>query len=566
MKTSCYQIFILIFFASFWATSCTSQVTKKITVIKKVHKDIPFLQDYSIKYYLASQGSSQGVTPQSSSQGVTPSHPLTLKKAFTDRNGVIKILSSKGIMKTRAGQFLYPGDVVPDLTYRTISNKKITNINLYKNQFIYLSEEAVFSNAWAGKLFCKHNVPDAHILASGKDFSFLIANDNSLQYIKDSKIIWETKKENIQILDIKYNSSKEEFWILSNNTLSVFSTKELQLKETIRGTNFTCFEITKEGRELIVGTTDGYLVFDSQSKKQIGITHKKLPNNNITYVTEIDGKLWFASTEGAFMQKENGQFNYYNGQRWLADNKVIHISKGANQSILILSETGLAVIHFKAMTLADKAIFYQKQIRDRHIRFGFNASLSGMKNGDVTTGFLSDSDNDGLWTSMYLGGEAFRYAVTKSEDALQNCRESLDAMERLYSINPVAGFPSRSFERSGIMQQLADPKRWVQASDPEWDWKSTTSSDEAIGHIFVFGVLAELVDDENIKNRSIHLIDILMQHIVDNDFYLIDYDGKPTTWGRWNPEYVNARPKMVGDRKINSSNVIAMLQTAYHFT
>ncbi len=47
---------------------------------------------------------------------------------------------------------------------------------------------------------------------------------------------------------------------------------------------------------------------------------------------------------------------------------------------------------------------------------------------------------------------------------------------------------------------------------------------------------------------------------------MIDWNGEPTTWGRWNPEYVNARPKMVGDRKINSSNYIAMLQTAYHFT
>jgi hypothetical protein len=46
----------------------------------------------------------------------------------------------------------------------------------------------------------------------------------------------------------------------------------------------------------------------------------------------------------------------------------------------------------------------------------------------------------------------------------------------------------------------------------------------------------------------------------------VDWDGKPTVWGKWHPDYVNARPKMVGDRKINSSNIIAMLQTAYHFT
>ena len=70
----------------------------------------------------------------------------------------------------------------------------------------------------------------------------------------------------------------------------------------------------------------------------------------------------------------------------------------------------------------------------------------------------------------------------------------------------------------------------------------------------VFGVIAELVNEESIRAKAIRLLDELMQHIVDNDWYLIDYDGKPTTWGKWNPEYVNGFPTMVGDRKLNSSN------------
>jgi hypothetical protein len=167
---------------------------------------------------------------------------------------------------------------------------------------------------------------------------------------------------------------------------------------------------------------------------------------------------------------------------------------------------------------------------------------------------------------MYLGGEIFRYAVTRSDEALQNCLESLDAMERLYSITSIPGFPSRSFERSGYIDVLADPDRWQHAKDPGWDWKATTSSDEAIGHIFAMGAMAELIDVESLQKRAIHLIDILMTHIVDNDLYLIDYDGKPTQWGKWNPDYVNKVPSNVGDRKLNSSNIIGMLQTAYHFT
>jgi hypothetical protein len=47
---------------------------------------------------------------------------------------------------------------------------------------------------------------------------------------------------------------------------------------------------------------------------------------------------------------------------------------------------------------------------------------------------------------------------------------------------------------------------------------------------------------------------------------LIDYNGMPSLWGRWNPEYVNRFDTMVGDRKICSSNIVSFLQIAYHFT
>jgi hypothetical protein len=48
--------------------------------------------------------------------------------------------------------------------------------------------------------------------------------------------------------------------------------------------------------------------------------------------------------------------------------------------------------------------------------------------------------------------------------------------------------------------------------------------------------------------------------------YLIDYDGKPTLWGKWNPDYVNQFPREVGDRRLNSIEIISFLQAAYHFT
>lgn len=541
MKTLTQFAFIvcLLLINPFWIIRSKAQ--------NPVYKDVPFLQDYSIKYY--------------SDSGM----PKLLKVA-SDRNGNIQILTSDGLMKPFDGQFLYPGKIVADLSYRPMADKKIVGLGSLQNQLVYLDGKAVLSNAWAGKLFSEHEMPNVKLFTGNGDFTFLISDGTNLKCIKDSKTVW-TGNSSDAILDLKYSTENGLFWILGTKSLSTFSLKEKKLTVVYNGTAFTSFDVVEKGSKIIIGTKNGYLEVNASTKKQNGKLRTNLPSPEITSVKEIDGKVWFGSNLGAFMLRSDGKFNYYNGERWLPGDKVSDIGEGPDKSVLILTDKGLGQICFKNMTLEEKAVFYEKQVRQRHIRNGFNANLDGLKNGNLSTGYLSDSDNDGLWTSMYLGGEVFRYAVTKSDDALQNCKESLDAMERQYTINsnPV-GFPARSFERSGYINVLSDPDRWQHSRDPEWDWKATTSSDEAIGHIFVMAAMAELIDVPSVKKRSIHLIDILMQHIIDHDLYLIDYDGKPTTWGRWNPEYVNARPENVGDRKLCSSNIISMLQTAYHFT
>lgn len=532
----------LLFVATIFAvlSACVpSQVNN--TKTKQCHEDNPFIQEYSVKYR-------------------TEDNETKLFKVVSDRNGYIQIMSSKGLLRPRDGQFLFPGTLVKDVQYKPTSDKKITDIIAYKNQLVYIDNKAVFSNAWAGTLYSRHNLDNAKIVDGDGDFTFLISDGMSLNLIKNSETIWEGKIED-EVKDIKYDSENNWFWILGEASLSTFSPDKKQVEKVTNQANITCFEIA--GDKLIAGTTDGWFEIDTKTKKQVGKIQKKLPSTEITTISMINGNLWFGSTRGAFMLNDDGKYNYYASKRWLPSDSVIAISKGPENSILILTDKGLGQIISKEMTLYDKAMFYEKQVRSRHIRNGFNATIGGLIDGDVTSGSLLTSDNDGLWTSMYLAGEVFRYSVTKSDEALQNIRESLDAMERLYTINSIPGFPSRSFERRGYKY---NDKPWRRAKDPEWDWKSTTSSDEAIGHIFAFATIAELVDVPELQTKSIMLIDTLMAHILKNNFYLVDWNGKPTKWGRWNPEYVNARPKMVGDRKINSSNIIAMLQTAYHFT
>lgn len=508
---------------------------------KQFHTDKPFTQEYSIKYDFDNAR-------------------VELKEVVSDRNGYIQILSSHGLLRTRAGQHLFPGSLVKDINYKPTADKGITSVLRYKDQLVYIDDEAVLSNAWAGKLFSKHSLKDAKVFAGDDDFSFLISDGTELHLIKNSKTLWKGETGD-KVVDIKYDAANTQYWVLGEKSINVCDPLNMKVEKVIANSDVTAMAVV--GDKLYVGTNDGYFTLDTKTKKQVGSINKKLPWTEITTVAEIDGNVWFGSKRGAFMLNKEGKFDYYASKRWIPSDLVNDIAKGPENSILILTDKGLGKICRKEMTLYDKAMYYDKQVRDRHIRNGFNAGIVGMVDGDVTSGYMRTSDNDGLWTTMYLAGEVFRYSVTKSEEALQNVRESLDALERLYTINHIPGFPSRSFERRGYKYS---EYKWKRAEDPEWDWKSTTSSDEAIGHIFVFAAIAELVDVPELQNTSIMLIDTLMSHIVENDFYMIDWNGKPTEWARWHPDYVNARPKMVGDRKINSSNIIGMLQTAYHFT
>ncbi|MGV3603315.1 MAG: hypothetical protein ACO1N1_19010 [Dyadobacter fermentans] len=515
--------------------------------VQPVYKDKPFLQDFSVKYYAD--------TTQSS-----------LRHVASDRNGIVQMLSAEGLRHTSAGQFLYPGTIVPDRNYRYMKDKKISALIHYEDQLVYLTDQVVFSNAWAGTLFSKHNLPKASLVAGGKNFTFLVSDGASLELIKDSKSLWNGKLPDDSVIGLVFQNNANQFWILGNKSVYKLGVQDKKVSKVLTGSDFTAFDITSKETKIVIGTLDGYLTLDIPTGKQTGSINRKLPATKITTVREVNGKVWFGSDLGAFALRTDGKFDYYFGERWLPGNAVIDIEKGPKNSVLVLTTKGLGQIQFKSMTLEDKAKVFDQQVRLRHIRNGFNAQLTGLSHGDLSTGFTEDSDNDGLWTAMYLGGQIFRYAATKDPDALQNCRESMDAMERLYTVNPVAGFPARSFERSGHINELHDIERWQHSPEKEWDWKATTSSDEVIGHIFAFGAAAELVDDPKIKKQAIMLIDTVMSHIVENNMYLIDYDGKPTMWGKWHPDYVNSFPINVGDRKLNSSNIVAMLQTAHHFT
>ena len=258
----------------------------------------------------------------------------------------------------------------------------------------------------------------------------------------------------------------------------------------------------------------------------------------------------------SFKLREDGKFDYYASKRWLLDDHVIDISDGPGKSVLILSQKGLNQISFKLMTLESKAAFFQEIQRKRHIRYGLESAVRLQVAGDLSTATLIDTDNDGLWTSMYLASELFRYAATGSIEAQQNAYEALVAMERLTTISGIPGFPARTYEIDQFQRSNWNKNSnygiWKKSKNPDWVWKTTTSSDESCGHFFVYALFAEIIKDKEWRNRAIKLIKKQMDHIIENNWYLVS-GMENLRVGEGGILTLNSFPIQVGDRRLNST-------------
>jgi hypothetical protein len=284
-----------------------------------------------------------------------------------------------------------------------------------------------------------------------------------------------------------------------------------------------------------------------------------------TAVRASDGALWLGTTQGLVRlddsMPERDRRQYFGGRRYLPDDRVAQLTADDHEGVWVRAATGCAHIELRAMTLAQKADLFEKRIRLRHDRYGLVADSHLRVAGDITTNQLRDNDNDGLWTAMYAAGECFRHAVTKSPEALANARRSIEAILFLEEVAGKRGFPARSYIRKG--DAMPGDGTWHWTSDGQYYWKGDTSSDEIVGHFFIFSIAYDLLPDGDLKGRIVETAKRIMDHILEHGYNLIDLDGKRTTWGWWGPEKLAHEPD---ERALNSLQLLSFLKTTFHLT
>jgi hypothetical protein len=292
-----------------------------------------------------------------------------------------------------------------------------------------------------------------------------------------------------------------------------------------------------------------------------------LPYGPVTTIWSNKNVLWLGTAKGAI--KKDKTWHYYLGKRWLPDNKVNDILPIDEHTVWIATPQGISQIQEVEMTLPEKAAIYEDVIQKRHIRRGLVNVSHLSVHGDLSSSKTINEDNDGLWTSTYLAAECFRYAVTKDPEARENAIRTFEAMERLETVSGIPGLPARSFAMvtdSVVQSRSPHPKLWRPSPDGKWQWLDDTSSDEIVGHMFALPLFYDLVADNEMEQRIKVLVQRLMDHIIDNDFRLIDYDGKPTRWGIWTPDSLNNSTNWAYEKDLYSLEILSFLKAAVYIT
>ena len=302
---------------------------------------------------------------------------------------------------------------------------------------------------------------------------------------------------------------------------------------------------------------------DPQQHVALRMSPVPLPSIEINVIAaESPSTTWVGTRRGAVRLSLAGRRReYFAGRRWLPDDAVTAIGFDGTATWLETPK-GFSRVEYEPMTLAQKSRLFVERVQARHNRWGLTADSHLQVAGDFSTNRPVSNDNDGLWTAMYVAAESFRFKVTGEADARENARRGMRALLRLEQITGIPGFPARSFVKVGEDLQPGDGE-WHDTPDKAWRWKGDTSSDEIVGHYFVYPIYYDLVAGESEKPALRGAIDRITNHILDNNYQLIDADGKVTTWGWWGPDAIWGDPDETGLRALH---ILSHLRVATHMT
>lgn len=360
-------------------------------------------------------------------------------------------------------------------------------------------------------------------------------------------------------------------------------------------------------------------LFDAKSEKpNLEDFPLPLPSKKKDYtcfVTTKDGAVWYGAKTGltrydATAERIEDRVQYFCADRYLYDNEVEKLLADGNK-VWVKTKTGVVCAEMIAISPEEKANILLKESMEIVDRRGLISHRCLNKARDLSSKYHdNECDNDGGFTSAYALGELFHYATLKREKGEDDeetkfvkkaATRAVEAVLLLFYLPGRGdGFFARTymapgerlpdggifFERRGdtayvvenretIRRGLAGKSAYCGEPIPErlkhlyedegftadgLIYKADTSSDEVTLNYACMRYAHEILGDTDTELDEIikDTIKKTTYHFIDNDYQLIDFEGKPTSWAKWNLTYFNSEMGWA-DGALNSAEMMFYL-------
>ncbi|MES1222409.1 MAG: regulator [Bacteroidota bacterium] len=389
------------------------------------------------------------------------------------------------------------------------------------------------------------------------------------------------------------SDGKEGIWIATDVGLyhcnakatNYFQGKDFLLSGYVKGVAFD------DSQKLWAAGLGGVSILNNDKKIKVLTPADGCPSIHVNCVKKSPGgTMWVGTQVGVVRYMKDGTHSLRFTRRWLLDDHVNDIAFDNDGNAWVATAKGVSAIKKRKMNLAEKQDYFYDVLMKRHIREPWIAGQCHLTiPGDINSWQPDDDDNDGEFTGNYLTMESFKYAVTKSDDAKEKAKKAFNFLKQLQEVTGGDGYFARSIipvdwkfrihdanrvysEREIADELVKEPRykpvetRWRKSVDGKWFWKGDASSDEWCGHMMGYFFYYQLVADENEKSRISKHVALLVDHLIANNYSMMDVDGKPTRWSVWSPDKLNHDPEWGPDRSQNSMEILTFLKLAFYMT
>ena len=107
----------------------------------------------------------------------------------------------------------------PDRRHRPLADTNVTDLQIVRGEFIYLTDKQVLSNAWAGRFLWDHHVSGARLLAAGEDDEVLVVGSGRAVRFHGSEPVQDWQVEAAEIKQAAFDAKRKRYLLLADDRL-----------------------------------------------------------------------------------------------------------------------------------------------------------------------------------------------------------------------------------------------------------------------------------------------------------------------------------------------------------